>query len=409
MPSLLATLGLDASSFQAKLTQSQKYASQVGKNMGASLMAPIKQALGAFAVGMVVRDAFGMADRIKDLSDQFRVSAETIQRWDIAGKRMGMTAEDMGNALNRLKKAREGAVASGNLGAFAAFQIPMEALRDASISTEDVLNRMVEVVGGGNITEEQDVAGMELMGKSGARLLGAFQELHNLGPVKLLSDEEVNKMEKAAQAFEEMKRTSASWVGKAWIAATAAPPALWQTVKDLWNYAHSGGKKAAVFGGPGSDPQGGFTVRTEGEKSKLYGPVSEGMSTAQVTEMKRVQLQIAEKIWQNSLKTMTVEEKRAELNKEIAEHERASEKAFEDAEWTKGYKEKLEAENLRGELLGLKAAAAGKAGRSDVNALQRIGAYTPGITGTDKAILNIDHNVRRIADRPPGAGEPGGF
>ena len=407
MPSLLATLGLDATSFQEKLKASQKMAGQVGKDMGSSLMGPIKQALGAFAAGMVVRDAFGMADRIKSLSNEFRVSAQTVQEWDIAAKRAGMSAEDMGAALNRLKKARAEAVKSGNLGGFAEFQIPMEALRDASISTEQILERMIEVAGSSDITNEQDVAGMDLMGKSGAKILSAFQQLHDLGPVSLLKDEEIERMHEAVDGFEDLKRTAASTAGKGFIAATEGPKSLWQVVKDLWNYANPR-TPGPVFGGPGSDPFGGFTTTSTSEPDKLHGPITKGMSAQDVTEMKRTQLAIAEKAFQNELKLMTVEEKRAELKKEIAAYDKASEKAFEEGEWLTGYQERLKAEQLRSELFGLKDT--NKATKPDVNSLERIGAYSRAISGdTDKAILSIEKTVRRIADRATQAPVIGGF
>jgi hypothetical protein len=397
MPSLMAILGLDASSFQAKLTHSQRYASEVGKSIGESLMHPMKEALGAFAVGMVIKGAFEAADHIKNLSREFRVSAETIQEWDIAARRVGMTAEDIGNALNRLKRARDKAVSSGSLGGFAEFQVPMAALKDATITTEQVLERMIEVAGGENITDAQDVAGMELMGKSGAKILSAFQALHDLGPVTLLKDEEVEKMHEAVEGFEELKRQAASLAGKAYIAATAAPKSLWQTIKDLVHYG-LGGKEEAVFGA-GQLASDGMTVVSETGGDKLHGPVSESMSAEKILEMRRLQAEIAEKIFQNSLKTLSAEEKRAQINAEIAKHMKASEKAFENADWIEGYKEKLKAEELRGELAGVTSPH--RRLHPDANALQKIGAYAGPGDESNALLRSLEQHVRRIADRTP--------
>lgn len=399
MPSLLATLGLDASSFHGKLDEAQKLAGKTGQQMGRNLMAPIKQALGAFAAGMVVKDAFGMAERIEDLSQKFRVGAETIQKWDIAAKRAGMSAEDVGNALAKLKKARAAAVESGDLGGFAKLGVPMEALRDASISTEQVLERMMEVAGGANITDEQDVAAMELMGKSGAGLLSVFQELHDLGPVTLLKDEEVEHMNKAIDAYEELKRVAASTAGKGYIAAVEAPKALWDTVKDLWRYAFGKPESGPVFGGPGSDPFGGFTVTSTTGPDKLRGPVVVGKTKKELEELARLQASLAEKVFQNTLKTMTAEEKRAELNRQITEHQLKARRAGELEDEKTALEEKLKAEELRSQLVGIKNSSGKGGGSADVNALQRIGAYSGGISGTDKAILEIRNDVKRLADR----------
>lgn len=397
MPSLLAVLGLDASSFKAKLQESQKIAGQAGQRMGASLMGPLKEALGAFALGVVIRDAFTAADRMKNLSREFKVSTETVQEWDIAARRVGMTAEDMGNALNKLKKARAGAVASGDLGGFREFLIPMEALKDATISTEQVLERMIEVAGGSSITEAQDVAGMELMGKSGARILSAFTELHDLGPVTLLKDDEIDKMHEAIEGFEELKRQAGSLAGKGYIGATAAPASLWQTVKDLWNYGRGGGRGGPRFG-EGQAWNEGMTVTGETGPDKLHGQVALGMTVNQVTQMKRVQLDIEEKIAQNAMKTMTAEQRRAALNADISKHLKASEKAFEDAEWLKGYEEQLKAEQLRGELLAIKDP---RAANRTVNALQTIGAYaaeSPHEAQMLGATVRSEGHLREIKD-----------
>jgi hypothetical protein len=400
MPSLLAILGLDASTFQQKLNESQKLANHAGKEIAHSLSDPIKGALGAFAAGALIEGAFEMAERVHNLSKEFRQNAETVQRWDIAAKRAGMTAEDIGNAFNKIKKAREAAVGGNKLGGFGEFEIPMEALRDASISTEQVLERMVEVAGEANLTDSQDVAAMELMGKSGAKILSAFKELHELGPVKLLSDEEVQKMSDAMHGFEALKRTAAQTAGKGYIAATAAPASVWETAKHLWNYA-MGKEEGAVFGANHDIPDNlrGSTSTTSPDK--LHGAVSVGMSTEQHAEWKRLEAELAEKIFQNQLKTMTVEQKRAELQKELTKHLRAASDANADADWIKGTQETLKAEELRGELAGLKDTAHRSKSHPDTNALQKIGAFSMQSSDLAQNVRQLLKHVEHIAHKAP--------
>ena len=401
MPSLMAVLGLDASGFQEKLAQSQRVASQAGKNMASGLTLPIKQALGAFAVGALVRDAFGMAERIHDLSRQFRVSAETIQQWDIAAKRTGLSAEDLGSALFQLEKARVQAVASGDLGGFAKFAVPMEALRDATISTQQVLERMIEVAGSGTITEEQDVAGMELMGKSGAKLLAAFQELHNLGPVTLLSEEEVQRMNEAAEGFENLKRKAAELAGKGYIAAVEAPKELWRAVWPRIKEAFSRSRpQGPVFGGEGSDPFGGFTVTSTTEPDKLHGPVVIGKTKKELEELERARAALAERVFSNTLRTLSAEEKRAALNERIAAAQERAAAALAAGDELRSLEEQTKVEELRAQLLAVRdASGRGLVATADVNALQRIGAYTAGVSGMERAVLGIEKDVRRIAER----------
>lgn len=402
MPSLLATLGLDATSFQAKLNESQKLAGKAGQQMGQSLLGPLKMGLGAMAGAMVLKfakDMVNSAGHFKDLADQFRTSAEAVQQWDIAARKAGMRAEDIGTALVKLKKAREEAVESGSLGGFKEFGISMEALRDASISTEQILRRMAEVTSGGLVTEAQDVAGMELMGKSGARILAAFDELHKLGPVKLIDDDTVAKLDEADEKLEELGRKTKVLFANAYTAAVESPKALWKAAKDLAGPAFRSGQQGPVFGGEGSDPFGGFTVTSSTGPDNLHKPAIQGKTKKELEELAKLQATLAEKVFQNALKTMTVEERRAELNRQITEHQLKARRAGELDDEKTALEEKLKAEELLGQLAGVKDAKTKGGSSADVNALQRIGAYSAGISGTDKAILEIRNDVKKMADR----------
>jgi len=388
----MATLGLDRSSFQANLLKSQNYARQAGQGMASALTRPLQNAMAAFGAGILLRGAFEMAGRIKDVAEQFRISTDTMQRWDIAAKEVGMTAEDIGNALNRVKKARSEAVEKGVLGGFAEFGISMEALRNSTLTTEQVLERMVEVAGGGRIKDAQDVAGMELMGKSGARILSAFEQLHKLGPVSLMKPNQVEEMDQALKGYEKLLRLSKTFVGGSFTGWSLLFNHLKDEVVTSW-------REKVLSGAPGRNAPRGSGPRPGGATTDTpWSPVVEVMSEQSKTEMRRVQLQIAEKIFQNSLKTMSAEEKRAQLNAEIAKHLKASETAFENADWLKGYEEKLKAEELRSGLLGGKGDPM-KQMHADRNALQRIGAYAPGEDHAVEVQRQILQHVAKIAGR----------
>ena len=212
-------------------------------------------------------------------------------------------------------------------------------------------------------------------------------------------------MHELQEGFEDFKRQSSSWIGKLFLGGTKGAPAFAKMGRDLifgagdssykppmdspgWNFTQwpsyikdliksRSFKNDMTFDIGSAEGSGG--VKADGTPAKLRGPVVEGMSKSQVVEMKRMQLEIAEKIFQNTLKTMTVEEKRAALNKQIKDHMAASDKAFEDANWNEGYKEKLEAEKIKGELLSVKddavALSRGRMMHGSLTSLQQQGAY----------------------------------
>ena len=62
--------------------------------------------------------------------------------------------------------------------------------------------------------------------------------------------------------------------------------------------------------------------------------------------------------------------------------------------------EQTKVEELRAQLLAVRdASGRGLVATADVNALQRIGAYTAGVSGMERAVLGIEKDVRRIAER----------
>ena len=110
----------------------------------------------------------------------------------------------------------------------------------------------------------------------------------------------------------------------------------------------------------------------------------------ELVELYRLQVELQEKIFNNSLKTMTATERQAALNKEIARHEAnaAFYASVGDLEMdVKSGKEKFKAEGLRGELATVekKDQQIGHGQKFGLNAQQHIGAYSAA-SGGDKAL-----------------------
>jgi hypothetical protein len=234
MPSLLATLGLNTTPFKRNLAEAQQTARHAGNEFAGAFkeFSLSKLGLAGGAAGLATGVIVGLesmrehvietVEHIHELSKEFRVSTDTIQIWEKGARRVGMTADDIGNAFNRLKKARAAAASSGDIGGFAEFGIGMKDLRDASITTEQIMDRMRAAVGTEPITDAEDVAGMELMGKSGAKVLSAMNEIAQLGPVNLISEEQIDEL---AEAQRQLKEISAQMtiMEASGLSAIAAP------------------------------------------------------------------------------------------------------------------------------------------------------------------------------------------
>lgn len=396
MPSLIATLGLSASQFYSGLNSAANKAASVGKEIGSSLGESVKGMIGGITAGAILDKLMESAERIQTLSNEFRVSTDEIQIWDKAGKKVGLTAEDIGNAFNKLKKAREEAVESGKIGGFGAFGINMADLRNAGIATRDIMDAIRASSSGHRITDEEDVAGMELMGKSGAKILSAMQQLSQLGPVKLINKEDVEALHEARKNLESTKRDLMVSASRGVSLAgfqfkflggmlSAAQMAIFQkrSIKDALQFGFSG-----VFG------------KEEEPKEKAGGIYRKSAIVdlnKDAAEIDKERAALAEKILKNKMAEMTVDQRRSAIIRELRDNERKIiEYRYGEGDELKAVQMENKSAELYSQLIGLKAS---NASPISVNELQRIGAYAsaPGDTALLDSTRRSENHLQRIS------------
>src|SRR5262245_57657325 len=129
--SLVAALGLDGKGFQRGLDKAGKTADQFAGDLKSKLT-------GAFTAGAVVayvRHVAQAVGRVKDLSEQFSVTTDEVQKLDAAAKQSGQTFEDMGTAIEKVGAARKDA-AEGNeelRATFSKFGVSLEQLNNPAL------------------------------------------------------------------------------------------------------------------------------------------------------------------------------------------------------------------------------------------------------------------------------------
>jgi hypothetical protein len=401
MPSLMAILGLDASGFERGLDRAKKTASSAGQKIGLSFRDMVASKVGVlaagFTAGALLDSVLETTRRIHELSKEFRVSTDEVQRWDKASKRVNMTAEDMGSAFDRLKKAREEAIASGNVGAFGIFGLGMEELKNTAITTEQVMEKMSGVLVAHPITDREDVAGMELMGKSGARILSAMQELKNLGPVHLIQHEDIERIQEYDRAIHrymsDVKQAAVPLVarvleGQSYIQLLLSNMFKSGPIKGFNKALEEIAARADEIKGKASNVTDGANTY------RFTKTVDLNKDAAQIDKLRS---ELAERIFQNNLASMGVEERRLALKKQISEHERkAQEFEFGEGDDVKALEERLKAEQIRGEL-GKSKADFGHP-QMDVNNLQRIGAFAS-LPGGDTALRDASTRSEKHLQR----------
>lgn len=139
MPSLIAILGLNGSSFKASLDQAIRQSKEAGGKIGSAL-GGIGNKLGALVGGLtveeVIRRTVEYADVISDLARRLGMSAEAVQLWDYALKRNGSSVQEAAIFFEKLAQNRHKAM-TGNAEM-------IEAFRKLGVSIDDLRHKRIE-------------------------------------------------------------------------------------------------------------------------------------------------------------------------------------------------------------------------------------------------------------------------
>lgn len=210
---LMATLGIDTSSFDKGLTDSEKKASSFGSTLKSGLATGAKVGLagitalttatgaGAVALGKGVSSVASYADSIDKMSQKMGISAQAYQEWDAVLKHSGSSIDSMSRGMQTLQKN-----AVDNADKFEKLGLAQEDV--AKMSTEELFSATIKGLQDMGESAERTALASDLLGGS-AKELGALlntssedtqkmkDTVHELGGV--LSDDAV----KAGANFED--------------------------------------------------------------------------------------------------------------------------------------------------------------------------------------------------------------
>lgn len=206
--SMFVRLGLDSAAFESGIKRSQSAIVGLGRSALSSVKGQLAAAFSAGAVTAFAHSVVEAADRIGDLSDQMGLSVEDVQKLDIAAKRSGLNIEKMGQSFLRVgeyrKKAGEGdAEAVEQLGRMG---VTMADIQNRSLSNKDIAEKIFNWYLKTNRTAKDQADIAEVVGLKAEKLVAAFKELHDLGPVKLMSEDDIAAISKFKDASDDLKR-----------------------------------------------------------------------------------------------------------------------------------------------------------------------------------------------------------
>lgn len=207
---LAAQLTLDGRGFRAGMKEAQSSANSFGKSLATS----VTGAFGTAALVAFVHGVASAATHTKDLSEQFNATTDEVQQLGkIAREVGGMKFEDFGSALLRLGAARKDAAESNDrlLQTFNKYGISLKQLEDPTLRNIDLLKQLSGVADSLTETDRQDFADLlGLKGQGGTRLIEAMKELQKQGPIELIKREDIDAIDRAGEALEELKRKASA-------------------------------------------------------------------------------------------------------------------------------------------------------------------------------------------------------
>lgn len=170
-------------------------------------------AFSAQAVIGFVGSVFDAAGAVKDLSNEWGVSTKAVQTWSSAAKLSGSSAEDLGKSIGFMTREL-GEGSKTYQASIEAVGLSFKDLR--AMSPEDAFRTLVDTVGKIHDPMAQAEAAVKLFGKSAMSLLPAIREefLKVAEGQAHMSDDTINRLEAAGDAWEELKNRVVIYTGE---------------------------------------------------------------------------------------------------------------------------------------------------------------------------------------------------
>jgi len=201
---LVVKLTADATAAERGVAAFSKKAGSYVGSIGSELKS---QLVGAFAAGAVISAvrSFGAhvvetVDNIKDMSEQLGVSTDEIQRMQKAANDAGIKFTVISGALQRIEALRSQA-ASGDAAAGGLFAgLGIDPTQGNALS---ILTQAVEASARG---ARENALLFDMVGRKAGILKGVVGELKAQGPIELISEQQIQTIDRVNARLEEAKR-----------------------------------------------------------------------------------------------------------------------------------------------------------------------------------------------------------
>lgn len=235
--SMIGRLALDTTDFQAGVKRAESSASGMAKKVASDVKGMLTGAFTLGAITSFTKLVINAGDRIGDLAEQYHLTNEEVQRLEILAGKTGVKFEKFGESFIKFADIRQKAIDGDakSLTLLNRYGVSQGDVVNKSKSNLDLLTQISDAYSEVSGSSQAQADALDIAGAKGQKVLSTLTQIKELGPVKLISDADIEAMGQFADSLDEIKRQ----------AQVAAAPALgfWGRVLKRGNEMVSGGNE----------------------------------------------------------------------------------------------------------------------------------------------------------------------
>lgn len=206
--SMLGRLALDTTEFQAGVKRVESTTTGMARKVSSEVKGMIA---GAFTVGAITsftKSVINAGDRIGDLAEQYHLTNEEVQRLEILAGKTGVKFEKFGESFIKFADIRQKAIDGDakSLALLNRYGVSQSDVVNKSKTNLDLLTQISGAYSEVSGSSQAQADALDIAGAKGQKVLSTLTQIKNLGPVKLISDEDIAALGQFADALDEVKR-----------------------------------------------------------------------------------------------------------------------------------------------------------------------------------------------------------
>jgi hypothetical protein len=216
--SIMGRLGLDTSDFQAGVKRAESASTGMARKVASDVKGMIAGAFTLGAITSFTKSVINAGDRIGDLAEQYHLTNEEVQRLEILAGRTGVKFEKFGEAFIKFAELRQKAIDGDakSLALINRYGVSQNDVANRSKTNLQLVTQISDAYSEVSGSSQAQADALDIAGAKGQKVLSTLTQIKNLGPVKLISDADIEALGQFNDALDEVKRQ----------AQVAAAPAL---------------------------------------------------------------------------------------------------------------------------------------------------------------------------------------